>query len=35
MMGEKYLLNGWRKQCWKERLEQFELWMVSYRIEVD
>lgn len=28
----------WMKQFkagWKERLEQLELWMVSYRIEVD
>jgi len=28
----------WMKQfkdCWKVRLEQLELWMVSYRIEVE
>jgi hypothetical protein len=23
------------KQTWKERMEQLELWLVSYRIEID
>jgi hypothetical protein len=30
--------RGWMKEfksCWKIRLEQLELWMVSYRIEIE
>ena len=28
----------WMKQCkerWKRRLEQLEIWMISYRIEIE
>jgi hypothetical protein len=30
--------RGWMKKfkaLWKERLEQLELWMVSYRVDVE